>query len=163
MNKTRAAGWITVGGLTIGGLVALAHPAPEHVTTIIPAWACTTTTYAGQPCVGSGPTTTLQILPTTTTASPPTSASPPTTSCENVNGPIHLPAGRPCPDQNQPVSSGTSPPVSDVQITVPPETTTTMPPAVSVEATTTLPDTPANVKQGPPRTVAPRISLPATR
>jgi cytoskeletal protein RodZ len=72
----------------------------------------------------SAPSSSTSSAPssTTSTSSAPTStrpSSPPTTACDNVNGPIHLPAGTQCPPADVPITGSPTPATPDVPVCPP--------------------------------------------
>ena len=184
MTKRRAIGWASLALGTVAFVAVIAHgPTEPKIETINPEWQCATTTYAGQPCEGPGPTTTVvgststakptTTGPTTTVAS--TTTTEPWKDCAGWNPPLAVHVSKPCPPPPapKPTTSGPSttachPTSSDIvagdqycngpHYTVPTDAATT----TTALTTTTTDNTPADVERtGPPKT--PALQLPATR
>jgi hypothetical protein len=97
-------------------ILALAAWGTTPSSTTTPSSAPTTTRPSSTTTPSSAPssTTTPSSAPTTTRPS-----SPPTTACFNVNGPIHLPAGTPCPPADVPITGSPMPATPDVPVCPP--------------------------------------------
>lgn len=110
------------------------------------------TTTAAKPTTTHATTTVphATTAPTLPPTPPPLPSTPPTTSCDNVNSPIHLPAGTPCPNVNTPITGPGTP------TTLPP----TPPTTVDESQVKDTQVTPTTVYLAPPLTLV-RVDRPS--